>query len=282
MKKFLALALALCLALSLAACGGSSEAPKGDNAAAPAEGQPVTITVAATATPHAEVLEQAKPILAEQGYDLQITVFSDYVQPNMVVESGEFDANYFQHINYLNSFNEEKGTHLVNAGSIHYEPLGIYAGTKADFAQLAEGDTFAVPNDTTNEARALQLLADNGVITLAEGAGLTATVADIIENPLNVEIVEMEAAQVARVAGEVSFIVLNGNYALEAGYSATDALVKEDSESDAIKNEYVNIIAVQEGHEKDDKIIALVDVLKSDAIKEYIAATYDGAVIAFD
>lgn len=241
-----------------------------------------TITVAASATPHAEILEQAKPLLEEQGYELEVTVFNDYVQPNEVVESGDFDANYFQHIPYLESFNEEKGTHLVNAGGIHYEPFGIYPGTKDSLDDVAEGDSIAVPNDTTNEARALLLLQDNGIITLKEGAGLTATVNDIEENPFNVEIVELEAAQVARVAGETAFVVLNGNYALEAGYSvAKDALAYETSDSEAAKT-YVNVIAVKEGNENDEAIKALVDVLKSDEIKNYINETYDGAVIPFE
>ena len=176
-----------------------------------------TITVAASATPHAEILEEAKKILADQGWDLEITIFDDYVLPNEVVESGEFDANYFQHIPYLENFNAEKGTHLVNAGGIHYEPFGIYPGTKKDLSELADGDTIAVPNDTTNEARALLLLQDNGIITLKDGAGLEATVNDIAENPHNIKIEELAAEQVARVAPEVAFVVLNGNYALLRG-----------------------------------------------------------------
>ena len=241
-----------------------------------------TITVAASETPHSEILEAAKPILEEEGYDLEVTVFDDYVQPNEVVESGDFDANYFQHIPYLNSFNEEKGTHLVNAGGIHYEPFGIYPGTKSSLDDIADGDTIAVPNDTTNEARALLLLQDNGIIKLKDGAGLEATVNDIEENPYNVEIVELAAEQVARVAEETSYIVLNGNYALQAGYSVSkDALAYEKSDSEAAKT-YVNVIAVKEGNENSDKIKALVDVLKSDEIKDFINEKYDGAVIPFD
>lgn len=240
------------------------------------------IKVAASPTPHAEILAKAKDILAEQGYDLQVTEFEDYVQPNEVVESGEFDANYFQHIPYLDSFNEEKGTHIVNAGGIHYEPFGIYPGTKDSLEDIADGDTIAVPNDTTNEARALLLLQDNGIITLKEGAGLEATVNDIAENPHNIEIVELEAAQVARVVGENAFVVLNGNYALGAGFSvAQDALAYEKSDSEAAKT-YVNIIGVKEGNENNEGIKALVDVLKSDEIKTYINETYDGAVIPFE
>ena len=241
-----------------------------------------TITVAASATPHAEILEEAKPILEKEGYDLEVTVFDDYVRPNEVVESGEFDANYFQHIPYLDQFNEEKGTHLVNAGGIHYEPFGIYPGTKDSLDDLEDGDSIAVPNDTTNEARALLLLQDNGIITLKDGAGLNATVKDIEENPHNVEIVELEAAQVARVTGETAYVVLNGNYALEAGFSvAKDALAYEQADSEAAKT-YVNIIAVKEGNENSDKIKALVDVLKSDEIKDFINENYDGAVIPYD
>ena len=241
-----------------------------------------TITVAASATPHAEILEEAKPLLEKEGYDLEVTVFDDYVRPNEVVESGEFDANYFQHIPYLEQFNEEKGTHLVNAGGIHYEPFGIYPGTKDSLDDLADGDSIAVPNDTTNEARALLLLQDNGIITLKDGAGLNATVKDIEENPHNVEIVELEAAQVARVTGETAYVVLNGNYALEAGFSVgKDALAYEQADSEAAKT-YVNIIAVKEGNENSDKIKALVDVLKSDDIKDFINENYDGAVIPYD
>ena len=269
MKKFLAVLLTGALAVGvLGGCGGKGADDK-------------VIKVAASATPHAELLEQAKPILADKGYDLQVTVFDDYVQPNEVVESGDFDANYFQHIPYLDSFNEEKGTHLVNAGGIHYEPFGIYPGTKSDLGSVAAGDSVAVPNDTTNEARALLLLQDNGLITLKSGAGLNATVNDIEENPYNLEIVELEAAQVPRVVEEVAFVVLNGNYALEAGYSvAKDALAYESSDSEAAKT-YVNVIAVKEGNENTDKIKALVEALKSDTVKTYITDTYDGAVIPF-
>ncbi len=241
-----------------------------------------TITVAASATPHAEILEQAAPILAEQGWTLDVTIFDDYILPNNVVESEEFNANYFQHIPYLNSFNEEQGTHLVNAGGIHYEPFGIYPGTKSDLSELADGDTVAVPNDTTNEARALLLLEANGVLTLKEGAGLEATVNDIEEKKVDVEILELEAAQVARVKDEVAFVVLNGNYALQAGFSvANDSVAYETSDSEAAKT-YVNVIAVKEGHEEDEGIKALVEVLKSDEIKQYINDTYDGAVIPFE
>lgn len=269
----------------LTGCGSSSSESSSDSkdAGATEDSEKNTvIKVAASATPHAEILEQVKPILEEQGYDLEITVFDDYVQPNEVVESGEFDANYFQHQPYLDSFNEEKGTHLVSIGGIHYEPFGIYPGTKNSLDDISDGDSIAVPNDTTNEARALLLLQDNGIIKLKDGAGLDATVNDIVENPYNVKIVELEAAQVARVVDETAYVVLNGNYALEAGYSVgKDALAYEKSDSEAAKT-YVNIIAVKEGNEDNEALKALVKVLKSDEIKDYINETYDGAVIPFE
>ena len=241
-----------------------------------------TIKVAASPTPHAEILEAAKSILAEEGWDLEVTEFEDYVQPNLVVESGDFDANYFQHVPYLDSFNEEKGTHLVDAGDIHYEPFGIYPGTKKSLDELEDGDVIAVPNDTTNEARALLLLQDNGVLTLKEGAGLTATVNDIESKSKDIKIQELEAAQVPRVLGEVAFAVINGNYAVEAGLSvADDAIAYEASDSEAAKT-YVNIIAVKEGNENNEGIVALVDALKSDEIKDFINETYNGAVIPYE
>lgn len=241
-----------------------------------------TIKVAASPTPHAEILAEAKKILAEQGWDLEVTEFEDYVQPNLVVDSGELDANYFQHQPYLDDFNNEKGTDLVSVGDIHYEPFGIYPGTKSKLDELAEGDTIAVPNDTTNEARALLLLEANGVIKLKDGAGLTATVKDIKENPKNIKIQELEAAQVSRVKDEVAFVVLNGNYALEAGFSVSkDSIAYEKSDSDAAKT-YVNIIAVKKGNEDNEGIKALVQVLKSDDIKKFINEKYDGAVIPFE
>ena len=281
-KRVLAVLLAGVLgAAALTGCGGSDKDGASGSSGADSSSELKEIKVAASATPHAEILEEAKVLLEEEGYKLDVTVFNDYVQPNEVVESGDFDANYFQHIPYLDSFNDEKGTHLVNAGGIHYEPFGIYPGTKKSLDELKEGDTIAVPNDTTNEARALLLLQDNGVITLKEGAGLNATVNDIEENTKDIKIVELEAAQVPRVVEEVAFVVLNGNYALEAGYSvAKDALAYESSDSEAAKT-YVNVIAVKEGNENTDKIKALVEALKSDTVKTYITDTYDGAVIPF-
>lgn len=274
-KSIIAAVLAAALtvgALPVAAFADSTEAA----------GDLETITVAASSTPHAEILEFAKPLLEEKGYDLEVTVFDDYIQPNNVVESGEFDANYFQHINYLNTFNEEHGTHLVDAGEIHYEPFGIYPGTKASLDEVADGDVVAVPNDTTNEARALLLLQANGLITLKEGAGINATKLDIEENPYNLDIEEFDAELVSQHTADAAYVVLNGNYALQAGLSAgKDALAVETADSDAIQ-QYVNVIAVEDGNQGSDKIKTLVEVLKSDDVKQFINDKYEGAVVPFE
>ena len=251
--------------------------------AAPADGDNV-IKVAASQTPHSEILAAVKDLLAEEGYDLEVTVFEDYVQPNNVVESGEVDANYFQHGPYLESFNEENGTHLAIAdnGKIHYEPFGIYGGTKTSLDDIADGDAIAIPNDTTNEARALLLLQQEGLIKLNDGVGVTATVNDVAENPHNLELVEVEAAQVPKQLPSVAFGVINGNYALEAGLNvATDALATESAEGDAIQ-QYVNVIAVKEGNESSAKIKALTDALHSETAVKYINDNYQGAVVPYD
>lgn len=240
------------------------------------------ITVAATAVPHAEILEAAKPYMEELGYELEITVFDDYVQPNEVVEAGDILCNYFQHTPYLDSYNEERGTHLVSVGGIHYEPFGIYGGTESDLSNVPDGADIAIPNDTTNEARALLLLQDNGLLTLSEDAGIDATIADIVENPYNINFVEMEAAQVSKVLDEVAFAVINGNYALDAGLNAqTDALAAETSDSLAAQT-YVNVLVVKEGNEDNAGVQALLQVLKSDEIKQFIEETYEGAVVPFE
>ena len=280
-KKLLSLALATILTAGLVTGCGSS-ASSSDQSSSQDNTQKKTITVAASQTPHSEILAEAAKILEKQGYELKVTVFDDYVQPNNVVESGEFDANYMEHVPYMEQFNKENGTHIVNAGGIHYEPFGIYPGTKKKLDDLAEGDTIAIPNDTTNEARALLLLQDNGLLTLKDGAGLTATINDIKENPKKLKFQELEAAQVAKVKDEVAFVVLNGNYALEAGYSVSkDSIAYEKADSEAAKT-YVNIIGVKEGNEYSDGIKALVKVLKSDDIKKFINDKYDGAVIPFE
>ena len=244
-----------------------------------ADAEKETIKVAASATPHAEILEEAKPILEKEGWDLEVTVFDDYVQPNLVVESGDFDANYFQHIPYLDNFNEEQGTHLVNAGGIHYEPFGIFPGKTKTLKDLKKGATVAVPNDTTNEARALLLLQDQGLIKLKDGAGLTATKKDIVENKKDLAIKEIEAAQIPRSLKDVDIAVVNGNYALQAGLKVNkDALATEDADSVGAKT-YGNIVAVKKGNEKLAATKALIKALKSDTVKKYINDKYDGAVV---
>lgn len=297
MKKLLSAALAASLTLSLAACGSSaaSSAPASSEAASSAAADSAAVdstaaestndlagtklVVAASPTPHAEILEVAKDILAEQGITLEIKEFSDYVQPNLVTENGEVDANYFQHTPYLDSFNAENGTHLVSVGAIHYEPFGIYPGKSDDLANIADGATIAVPNDTTNEARALQLLAAQGIITVREGAGLTATVNDIEENPHNVKIQEIEAAQLPRTVQDVDFAVINGNFAMEAGFSVgKDALATEDASSEAAQT-YANVLVVKEGNENSPAIQALMAALQSDKVRDYINETFDGAVV---
>ena len=293
MKKLISATLAASLALSLAACGSSastdsvaasSESTATSSAAAESTAETgelagTTLKVAASPTPHAEILNAAKDILAEQGIDLEVIEFNEYVQPNLVTESGEVDANYFQHKPYLDGFNVKQGTHLVSVGPVHYEPLGIYPGKSDDLANIADGATIAVPNDTTNEARALQLLATQGLITVRDDAGLTATINDITENPHNIKFEEIEAAQLPRTVQDVDFAVINGNYALAAGFSVkNDALATEDASSEAAQT-YANILAVKEGRENDPAIQALYAALTSDKVKDYINSTYDGAVV---
>ena len=273
MKKFITLtAAAIVLTTALTGCGAKKSSSNDDK----------VIKVAASETPHAEILNEAKPLLKEKGYDLQVTVFQDYVLPNEVVNSGEFDANYFQHVPFLEDYDEQNKADLVAAGKIHYEPFGIYPGKKNDLDKLEKGDVIAIPNDNTNEGRALLLLQDRGLIKLKDGAGMEATIQDIAENPIGIEFRELAAEQVARVKDEVAFIVLNGNYALTAGLSvAKDSVYYEQSDSEAAKT-YVNIIAVKAENEKSEKIQALVDVLKSDEIKEFIEKKYDGAVLVYE
>lgn len=244
-----------------------------------AEGELEPLVVGASPAPHAEILEQAKPLLAEKGYDLQIEEYTDYVIPNRALDEGDLDANYFQHQQYLDNFNQQNGTDLVSAGAIHYEPFGIYAGTTTDLEELPDGATVFVPNDITNEARALLLLQDQGLLTLKEDAGLEATPLDIVDNPKNLEIVELEAAQIPRSLSDCAIAIINGNYAIEAGLKVSEALAAESADSLAVQTTYKNVIAVRSGDENSDKIKALVEVLKSPEITEYIETTYDGAVV---
>lgn len=236
------------------------------------------IVVGATPAPHGEILNAAKELLKEKGYELEIKEYTDYVQPNIALESGDLDANYFQHFPYLEQFNQEKGTKLVSAGSIHYEPFGIYAGKTASIDALADGASVAVPNDVSNEARALLLLADNGLIELKEGVGLEATKQDIVKNEKNLKIMEIEAAQLPRSLGDVDIAVINGNYAIEAGLKVSDALAAEDAESVAATT-YGNVVAVREGEEENEKTKALMEALTSDTVKKFIEDTYEGAVL---
>lgn len=244
--------------------------------AAPAELK--KIVVGASPAPHAEILKAAQDVLAQKGYELDIKEYVDYIQPNLALESGDLDANYFQHLPYLESFNEENGTKLVSAGAIHYEPFGIYAGKCASLEELPDGATVAVPNDTSNEARALLLLEAQGLIKLKDGADLTVTKNDIVENPKNLNLYEVEAAQIPRVVEDVDIAVINGNYAIEAGFKVSEALAVEDSKSIAATT-YGNVIAVQEGRENDEAIQALLEALTSDEVREFMETTYEGAVV---
>lgn len=290
MKKLLALTLALVLCLGLAACGGGTSTDTDTNADtssdadtngdAATNGETITLTVGATPNPHAEILAQVKDDLAAEGIDLVVKEYSDYVVPNTAVEEGDLDANYFQHTPYMEEFNEKNGTHLVSVGKVHYEPMGIYPGLTKTLEELKDGATIAVPNDTTNEARALQLLAAQGLIELKEDAGLNATPNDITSNPKNLQFKELEAAMLPQTASEVDLSVINSNFAMEGGMNpATDALASEDADSEAAQT-FANIVAVKEGHENDPAIQALVKALQSDKVKEYIEKTYSGAVVA--
>lgn len=293
-KSFYVLTAAVLLAGALTACSSgkgstattaaeskteaaSSETTKaGDETKA--AGDLEKIVVGATPAPHAEILNAAKDILKEKGYELVVKEYTDYVQPNLALDSGDLDANYFQHQPYLDQFNEQNKTNLVSAAAIHYEPFGIYAGKTKSLEELKEGAQIAVPNDVSNEARALLLLADNGLIELKEGVGLEATKNDIVKNDKNLKIIEVEAAQLPRSLGDVDVAVINGNYAIEAGLKVSEALAVEDAKSTAATR-YSNIIAVREGEEKSEKTAALVEALTSDTVKKFIEDTYDGAVV---
>lgn len=263
--------VALAAALVLSGCSASSTESAEES---------TTITVAAVPTPHAEILNDAvAPLLAEQGYTLQVREFTDYVQPNNVTEDEQVDANYFQHGPYLENFNEEHGTHLVSVAEVHYEPMAIYPGRVSSLDQLQEGSIVAVPNDPTNEARALLLLEQEGLITLAEGAGINATKNDIVENPLNLEIRELEAAVVPTVIQDVDIACINANYAIEAGYTVNgNAIAVESSDGDAAQT-YANLLVVKEGHENDAGILALAQALNSDEVRTYIEENFQGSVL---
>ena len=283
MKKLIAIVLTLVLALSFAACAQPEAAPaetaalETTESAAPSE--LVKVKVGASVTPHAEILNAVKDELKAAGYDLEVVEFTDYVLPNTALEQGDLDANYFQHTPYLENFNDENGTHLVSVGKIHYEPFGIYAGKTSDLSAIPEGGSIAIPNDGTNEARALLLLEAQGLIKLKEGITFTATVLDIAENPKNLSIKEIEAAQLARSLQDVDAAVINGNYAIQAGLKVKDALAIEDKDSIAADT-YANVLVVKEGHENDEATKALLAALQSDTAKKFMEEKYEGAVIA--
>lgn len=268
MKKIIVALLAVVLCMgTMVGCGSSKDSDD------------KKITVGASPSPHADILKVAAKELKKDGYTLDIKEYSDYVQPNTALDSGDLDANYFQHKPYMDQFNKEKGTKLVSAASIHYEPFGIFPGKTKKLEDIKNGATVAVPNDTTNEARALLLLEAQGLIEIKDGAGITATKKDIVKNPKNLEIKEIEAAQIPRSLKDVDIAVINGNYALEADLEVNkDALAVEDAKSVGAKT-YFNIVAVQEGNEKSAKTKALIKAIKSDAVKEYIEKTYNGSVV---
>ena len=267
MKKVIAVLISVTLlALLLSGCGSEEKAN-------------TSIKVGATVTPHSEILEVAKEILAEKGYTLEIVEYNDYIIPNIATDTGELDANYFQHLPYLEDFNEKNGTKLVSVAAIHYEPFGIYPGKTKSLDELPDGATIVIPNDGTNEARALMLLEAQGLITLKEGISFTATVLDIESNPKNLEIKELEAAQLARVLQDVDLAVINGNYAIEAGLNVSrDALAVEDKDSEAAQT-YANILVVKEGNENNEAVKALAEALQSEDVRQFINETYEGAVI---
>jgi D-methionine transport system substrate-binding protein len=271
MKKWIAVILTLalfCTAASLAGCSKDADDK--------------TIVVGASSTPHAEILEQVKDALADEGYTLEIKIYDDYVLPNKALADGELDANYFQHTPYLNSYNEANGTDLVSAGSIHYEPFGIYGNGVSDLKALPAGATIIIPADDSNETRALLLLQQEGLITLPADASAAAgvTTLDIVDNGGY----DIQSVQADTVAAQLSnsdagtIAVINGNYALAAGLKISDALATEDASGDAAQT-YANIIAVRAEDKDSAKIKALVKALQSDAVREYIEKTYNGAVV---
>ncbi|NLO67970.1 MAG: ABC transporter substrate-binding protein [Bacteroidales bacterium] len=277
MKKIVSFLLIALLALSLfAACGSGETEEPGDEPGAELQ----KIVIGASPTPHAEILAVVRELLVEEGYDLVIPEFVDYVQPNLALDSGDIDANYFQHILYMGSFNEEHGTDLVALAEVHYEPFAIYAGRTASLDALEDGAKIGIPNDTTNEARALLLLEEQGFFTLKENIGLNATINDIVDNPRNFDVIELEAAQLARSLPDLDIAVINGNYAIDAGLKVgTDALASEDSSSETIQRYYTNILAVKAGDEDREDLKALAKALLSPEVKAYIESTYEGAVV---
>ncbi|MDR3036990.1 MAG: MetQ/NlpA family ABC transporter substrate-binding protein [Coriobacteriales bacterium] len=286
LRTLLASALSVVLIVSLSvlltACGNSGTTASGtgttDGSTAGTDTALRVLKVGASPSPHAEILSFVKDDLKAQGIDLQVVEFTDYVTPNTAVEAGEIDANYFQHLPYLEDFNKENGTSVVSVVTVHFEPLGIYAGKTTALADLPDGAKIALPNDTTNEARALQLLAANGLITLPADADLTITPRDIVENPKNIQFVEVEAASVPIQLAEVDLGVINGNYALDAQIPDTARLASEDTDSLAAQT-YANILAVKQGSESNADIQALIQALTSSKTRDFIDTTYKGVVV---
>jgi D-methionine transport system substrate-binding protein len=273
-KKWALAALVIAAVTAGYAWGGANRSDAADGS-----GKTVTLTVGASPTPHAEILQRVAEEMKAEGYNLVIREFTDYVLPNTALDSGDIDANYFQHQPYLDQFNKENKTNIVSVARVHYEPFGLYPGKKKSLDEVSDGSQVAVPNDTTNEARALHLLQAAGWIKLADGVGLEATKKDITDNPKNLDIVEIEAAQLPRSLRDVDYAVINGNYAIEAGFNvAKDALVSEKSESLAAQT-YANIVAVKSGSEDKPEIQALVRALQSDKIRAFISEKYEGAVV---
>lgn len=267
-RNIVSIAIILSLVMgsvALTGCGGK-------------DGDDKTIKVGASPAPHAEILKEVESELEKDGYKLEVVEFQDYVQPNKALDAGDIDANYFQHKPYMDEFNAKQETELVSIGAIHYEPLGLYQGEKKSIDELAEGDKIAVPNDTTNEARALLLLESEGLIKLKKDAGLTATKQDVVENPKKLEIVELEAAIIPRSMSSVAMGVINGNYALSARIKEDTAITFESSDSAAAKT-YANIIAVKKGNEDSEKSKALLKAMTSDKIKKFIEKKYGKAVV---
>lgn len=281
-RSFLLGGAAVLGSFALTACGGnsasSSSAATSGAAASGGASDGAVITVGASPSPHAEILKAIEDEVKSAGYELKVVEYNDYVQPNVALSEGDLDANYFQHKPYLDNYNQENGTDLVSAAAIHFEPMGIYAGKSSDIKNVPDGAKIAVPSDATNEARALLLLQDQGVLKLKDGTGLEATKNDIAENPHNVEFVEVEAASVPRTLQDADFGVINGNYALSAGLDTTATLASEGADSEAAKT-YANIVAVRKGEDATEKTKALVKALTSDTAKKFIEDTYKGSVI---
>lgn len=261
----------------IAGCGTSSSNNTSSNTTAGGKKE-VVLKVGAVPVPHAEILDFIKPTLAKEGIDLEVVTFNDYIQPNRALSAGEIDANYFQHVPYLDDYNQQNHTNLVPTASVHFEPLGLYPGKSTSLKNIPSGATIAVPNDTTNEARALLLLQSANLIKLKDPKSLNETVQDITKNPHNIHIQEVDAAAIPRLKNQVNYAVINGNYALQAGYKISDALISEGANSLAAKT-YANVVVVRSGDQNKPAIVALDKALQSAAVKNYINQHFKGSII---